>query len=222
MSASLQALQDDVARNPGMLWVQEGQAHWQRPAGAAAASCADCHRDAATTMADVATRYPAWDTRESRALNLPQRIDQCRSRQQLLPKPDADTTLSLQAYLTHLARGKPITPPRDDAMHAVRDEGATLFRQRIGQLDLSCAHCHDERAGLRLAGALIPQAHPTGYPQYRLQWQTLGPLERRLRNCVTGVRAQPWDAGSPSWVALEAYLMQRAAGMPIESPAVRP
>ncbi len=71
-------------------------------------------------------------------------------------------------------------------------------------------------------GALIPQGHPNGYPLYRLQWQGMGTLERRLRNCTVGVRAQPWAAGDASWVALEAWLMQRAAGMPIESPAVRP
>ena len=28
--------------------------------------------------------------------------------------------------------------------------------------------------------------------------------------------------GAPEWLALELYLMQRAAGMPMETPAVRP
>ncbi len=46
-----------------------------------------------------------------------------------------------------------------------------LYRQRIGQLDLSCAQCHDDNAGKRLGGSVIPQAHPTGYPIYRLEWQ---------------------------------------------------
>jgi L-cysteine S-thiosulfotransferase len=228
MSPALQALQDDTGRNPGTLWVEDGRAQWRRPSGSRALSCADCHQDAAASMPDVATRYPAWDERESRALSLELRIERCRSRHQDVhaSAPDAntnaDTALALQAYLTSLARGKPITPAPDERMRAVRTEGERLYRQRMGQLDLSCAQCHDERAGLRLAGANIPQAHPTGYPLYRLQWQGMGTLERRLRNCTVGVRAQPWPAGDASWVALEAYLMQRAAGMPIESPAVRP
>jgi sulfur-oxidizing protein SoxA len=39
---------------------------------------------------------------------------------------------------------------------------------------------------------------------------------------MTGVRAQAYDAGSPDMVALELYLMSRARGMAIETPAVRP
>ena len=68
----------------------------------------------------------------------------------------------------------------------------------------------------------ITQAHPTGYPLYRLEWQSLGSLQRRLRNCMTGMRAQPYDYGAPELVELELYLMSRAHGMPIETPAVRP
>ena len=46
--------------------------------------------------------------------------------------------------------------------------------------------------GRHLGGAPIPQAHPTGYPLYRLEWQGLGSLRRRLRNCMTGMRAEPY------------------------------
>jgi sulfur-oxidizing protein SoxA len=87
---------------------------------------------------------------------------------------------------------------------------------------LSCAQCHDERWGRHLGSSLIPQAQPTGYPIYRLEWQSVGSLQRRLRACLTGIRAQPYDYGSPELVDLELYLMTRAKGMPMESPAVRP
>jgi L-cysteine S-thiosulfotransferase len=103
-----------------------------------------------------------------------------------------------------------------------RDLGEALFRQREGQLNLSCSQCHDDNWGKRLAGNVIPQAHPTGYPLYRLEWQSIGSLQRRLRNCMTGVRAEPYEYGAPEAVALELYLMTRARGMPIETPAVRP
>ena len=134
----------------------------------------------------------------------------------------AANLLALEAAVAHASRGLPVAPPQDDRLSAARAQGAALFKQRLGQLDLSCAHCHDERAGLRLGGSLIPQGHPNGYPIYRLQWQSLGGLQRRLRNCLTGVRAEAWPADAPQWVALELHLMQRAAGMTIEAPAVRP
>ena len=53
---------------------------------------------------------------------------------------------------------------------------------------------------------MIPQGHPTGYPIYRLEWQGLGSLQRRLRNCMSGVRAEPFAYGAIELVELELYL----------------
>ncbi|MDQ6880973.1 MAG: sulfur oxidation c-type cytochrome SoxA, partial [Pseudomonadota bacterium] len=103
-----------------------------------------------------------------------------------------------------------------------RARGAQLFARRMGQLDLSCAQCHDQLAGRKLAGSVIPQAHPTGYPLYRLEWQAVGSLQRRLRGCMTGVRAEPFAAGSVEFAELELHLASRAMGMLLETPAVRP
>jgi L-cysteine S-thiosulfotransferase len=232
MSATLRALQDDPVANPARLWIADGAQRWgevpkaaSSPAAAGTVkSCEGCHGQASQSMATTAARYPAWDLASKRAVSLPQRVDACRTSQQgqTVPAAGDDTTRALHAFLVEAARGKPIAPQQDGPMQAVRAQGEHLYTLRMGQLGLSCADCHDRHAGGRLAGSLIPQAHPTGYPQYRLQWQTMGSLERRLRNCMTGVRAQPWPAGDASWVALEAFLMQRAAGMPLEGAAVRP
>jgi sulfur-oxidizing protein SoxA len=43
-----------------------------------------------------------------------------------------------------------------------------------------------------------------------------------LRNCIVGMRAEPWQLGAPEYLALEAYLMERARGMLIDAPGVRP
>ena len=86
---------------------------------------------------------------------------------------------------------------------------------------LQCTQCHDDNWGKRLAGSVIPQAHPTGYPEYRLEWQSIGSLQRRLRGCIIGTRAEPYSYGAPEMVELELYLMWRARGMPMETPAVR-
>jgi sulfur-oxidizing protein SoxA len=107
-------------------------------------------------------------------------------------------------------------------MSAVRERGGKLFQTRLGQLDLSCAACHDQNWGKRLGGTPIPQAHPVGYPIYRLEWQSVGSLQRRFRNCMTGVRAEPYPFDAPELIELEAFLMERAAGLALETPAVRP
>jgi sulfur-oxidizing protein SoxA len=102
------------------------------------------------------------------------------------------------------------------------EAGRTLFHRHLGQINLSCSQCHDENPGKHLAGSVIPQAHPTGYPIYRLEWQNVGSLQRRLRNCLIGMRAEPYEFGAPELVNLELFLMWRARGMKIDTPAVRP
>src|SRR5262249_4272754 len=74
----------------------------------------------------------------------------------------------------------------------------------------------------KLAGNVIPQAHPTGYPVYRLEWQSLGSLQRRLRNCLGGIRAEAYEDGSPALVDPEVFLMWRARGIGIATPGAWP
>ncbi len=224
MSPALQALQRDDSQNPAMLWVQDGEQLWRTPAGSSGKRCADCHGDAPRSMAGVAARYPAWDATSAAALNLGGRINACRQRHQqaaALPAEHADQ-LALSAYVGLQSRGQPLAPPDDARLAPLRQQGQALWQQRLGQLNLACLQCHDQRAGQRLGGATIPQGHANGYPIYRLEWQAMGSLQRRLRGCVVGVRAEPWASDAPQWLALEAWLAQRAAGMPWETPALRP
>lgn len=223
MTPATQALQIDDTLNPGMLWVREGEALWSRTAGASGRSCADCHGDATRSMRGVATGYPRFDSALGRPVGLGERIASCRVRQGMpAPAPDSDEHLALQAFVAHQSRGLAIAPDADPRLAPYRERGRELYQRRIGQLNLACTQCHDALAGGRLGGSTIPQAHPTGYPLYRLEWQALGSLQRRLRGCMSGVRAEPYAFGAPELVELELYLMQRARGMRLETPGVRP
>lgn len=224
MGPALQAMQRDDASNPGMLWVAEGEALWRRKAGEADRSCADCHGDATATMRGVAARHPAWDATAARPFALGDRIEACRVRHQKAAPlgPETETRLALETWVAFQSRGLPIASSTEPRLEPFRAAGERLYRQRIGQLDLACTQCHDERAGQRLAGSTIPEAHPTGYPIYRLEWQGMGSLERRIRGCMAGVRAEPLADGAIETVELELFLKQRAAGLPVETPAVRP
>jgi len=224
MGPDTRAMQDDDATNPATLWVLDGEALWNRKAGEAGRACADCHGDAAASMKGVAARYPLFDPSRKELVNLDRRINRCRTeRQQALPLAlESRELLALGAYLGRQSRGLPIDIAVPEAAQPLLEAGRAAFQRRQGQLNLACAQCHDGLAGGRLAGNPIPQAHPTGYPIYRLEWQGLGSLERRLRNCMIGVRAEPYAYGAPEYVALEYYLMWRARGMPLETPAVRP
>ena len=197
MGRETRALQDDDATNPGMFWVQEGEGLFKK-------DCAGCHAD---QLKGVAARRPA----------LEKKINQCRVERVRAPALayESRELLALTAYVARQSRGMPIDVKKSEA-------GEKLYRMRQGQLNLSCAQCHDERSSGKLAGNPITQGHATGYPIYRLEWQGMGSLQRRLRNCFIGVRAEPYAYGSNEFVELELYLMWRARGMKMETPAVRP
>jgi len=234
MGRELQAMQRDDASNPGMLWVQEGLQLWSRPEGPQQQACAGCHgASPQVSMRDAAARHPAWDPASQRPVTLAGRIEQCRARHQGLgpSTPGAsDAVLALETAVAHASRGLPVTPMVTPAVTSTAGggiqtrlaRGATLWQQRIGQLNLSCAQCHDERPGQRLGGALIPPGNAAGYPTYRLEWQAVGPLTRRLRNCMTGVRAEPYAPASDESLALQVYMAWRDRGLAVETPAVRP
>jgi L-cysteine S-thiosulfotransferase len=224
MTPDTQAIQDDDTANPGMLWVLDGEALWKRKTGANDKACADCHQDARVSMKGVAARYPAYDQELGRSVNLEQRVNLCRARhQQATPLAyESRDLLALSAFVAEQSRGVPITAGSDPQLEPFVSKGRDLFMRRQGQLNLGCANCHNDNWDKHLAGSAVTQALPTGYPLYRLEWQSLGSLQRRLRNCMIGMRAQPYDYGAPELVELELYLMTRAHDLPIETPAVRP
>lgn len=224
MSRETRAMQDDDSANPGLLWVLEGESLWNQKTGAIGRACADCHGDARVSMKGVAARHPSFDDAQGRPVSLEQRINLCRTDRQKAPPLayESRELLALTAYVARQSRGLPIELAIDERTKPFLDAGRATFHRRQGQLNLACSQCHDDNWGRRLAGNVVPQAHPTGYPLYRLEWQGLGSLQRRLRNCLVGMRAAPYEFGSPEFVDLELFLMWRARGLTIETPAVRP
>ena len=99
--------------------------------------------------------------------------------------------------------------------------GRAYFYTRRGQLNLSCSNCHNQNWGKQLRGDTISQGHGNGFPAYRFEWQNIGSLHRRFRDCDMGVRAEPLPYGSATYIALELYLAERSKGLTVETPAVR-
>jgi sulfur-oxidizing protein SoxA len=222
-SPATRAMQDDDTANPGFLWVQQGDAIWHERAGTSASSCADCHGNA-TSMRGLAAHYPAYDPKLGRPLTLEQRINLSRTTDQGAAAfaPESDALLAISAFVALQSRGLPMAVASDGPVRPFYEAGRRLFQTRMGQLNLSCQQCHDGLAGQRLAGALIPQGHANGYPLYRLEWQGIGSLFRRIRNCITGVRGEPFAPDAAELVDLELFLGVRDTGLQVETPAVRP
>ncbi len=219
----VQALQADEFGNPAQFWLGMGEQLWRQPSPSNGKSCLSCHGEAMTSMQGVATRYPAVDKRNGRLMNVEDRINQCTTQNQKRHAlaPESDALLGLTLLVTQASKGLPLQVSITGAAKPHWQKGAALFNQRQGQLNLSCAQCHDQNFGQRLYVDPLSQGQPNGYPVYRLEWQKLGSLERRLRSCYSGIRAElpPWGATEMRQLAL--YLMWRGEGLPIEVPAVR-
>jgi sulfur-oxidizing protein SoxA len=221
-SPDIRALQDDDFANPGMLWVDQGAALWREAVPSAGPACQGCHQDPAT-LRGAALRYPLFDPGSGGLINLEGRINRCRTRHQRLPALayESEALLALTALVAHQSRGMSIAVSIDGPARRFFEQGREYFYTRRGQMNLACHHCHELNAGRHLRGDRLSQGQTSGYPIYRLDWQSLGSLHRRLRFCNTGVRAEPFDYGDPAYLSLELFLAWRAQGLSSEAPAVR-
>lgn len=174
-------------------------------------------------MRGVAARYPRIDAATGKGNNIEGRINACRERQQAAEPLAYETEelLSLTAYVAHQSRGMPVTVADNAAARAHIERGRDLYYRRQGQMNLACTHCHEQNAGRRLLAEIISEGHGNAYPAYRLEWQALGSLQRRLRACYYGVRAAMPAFGSDELLDLEFFLARRASGLKVETPGVR-
>ena len=223
LSEEHRQLQDDEFGNPGMLWVERGRELWDRTQGDNQQACASCHGDAATSMRGVRTRYPQFDPRTEKLINLEQRINRCRTEQlraEAYPY-ESEALLALSTFVGSQSHGIPLSVDIEGPAAPFFEAGKAFFMRRRGQLDMACSHCHDEYAGQRLRGEVVSQGQTNGFPVYRLSWQTLGSTHRMFAWCNTAIRAQPLAHGTDDYVNLELYLAWRGRGLPVETPGVR-
>lgn len=219
LTSDTQQLQDDEFENPGYLWVERGRALFQSSA-TGSPSCASCH---SVGLKGVAATYPAIDDASGKLLNLEGRINQCRSdhQGQEALSYESEELLALTTFVANASKGMPQNVEISDRTASYLDQGRDYFLTRRGQFNLSCQQCHTENWGKRLRGDTISQGHSNGFPAYRFEWQSIGSLQRRLRDCDTGVRAEPLPFGDETYIALELYLAARGNGLEVETPAVR-
>lgn len=218
----VRALQADDFANPGMLWVTRGEKLWSTPAGRSNRSCAGCHQDASVSMKGVAVRYPRVENPDAKVVNLEGRINRCREQHQQAAslQYESEDLLALTAFVAFQSRGLRLQLAVAEERAAL-ERGRAAFYRRQGQMNLACTHCHEQNAGRKLLADTISEGHGNAYPVYRLEWQSAGSLQRRLRACYFGVRAEQPAFGSEELLDLELYLARRAAGLVVETPGVR-
>lgn len=225
LSPQLQILQNDANRNPIALWLDRGKNLWQT-------QCQSCHADI-RALKQSAVSFPRLAADGTKLFNLEDQIARCQQRNapaaasfsSAAAPNDHEDVLALSAALHQAAKGELIqlaaTPAQQTLWQAHLDKGQQLYQTRMGRINLACTHCHDQKVGAQMRADTISQGHPTGFPIYRMGWQTLGSMERRLRACYSGVQATIPRPGSADLRDLELFMKVRANGMPLDEPSIR-
>ncbi len=217
-----QALEADDFENPAMVAVEYGIELWETPAGTSNQSCADCHGDV-ESLKGLRANMPRWNEAKGKPESLEHIINASITEHQGADawKWESAEMLAMTSLIGLQSRGMPMTVQSDGPMSEWVEKGKGLYYQRVGQLDMSCSQCHEDNYGNMIRADHLSQGNINGFPTYRFKWQGLGSLHRRFSGCMKNIRATPFKRGSDEFVALEAYLAWRGAGLGIETPAVR-
>lgn len=223
LTESSREMQDDEFANPGMVEVEKGKRLFNR-IGNNGKSCATCHGTEGEKLnTKKIARYPVYNKEFNEPFTLQMQINLCWE-DQLDEVPfiyDCVDLVALETFVRSRARGEKVNIDVSGPMKPYYEAGKELYNMRFGQVDVSCAHCHEMNTGKHLRGQILSQGQTNGFPEYRLGSGRITSLHRRLTECFISFRAEPFDLGSEEYINLEIYLNARGNGLKIETPAVR-
>jgi len=217
------ALQDDDFANPGLLTVDRGEELFNQKHKNSGKACADCHGEKSEKLKpkNIAA-YPLVNSKTKNIITLQKRINNCRSSIADEPlKTDHPDLVALETFVRYLAKGEKINVQTNGAAGALLKKGEALYKTRYGLIDMSCYHCHTLYPGQMIRGQKISQGQTNGFPAYRLDTGEVANLHQRIQQCMSLLRADPFDTDSGEIKLLGLYLMSRSNGLAIETPAVR-
>ena len=208
--------------------VEKGEALWKKPFknGKTYSSC--------FTVADnkLRTHYPRWDNGKNKFETLEQSIVDCRVANGEGKMGTGRGTLAwMSAYLTGIAEGETINvivPAGNAKALEAYNQGKREFYAKRGQLNLSCANCHVDNAGIRIRGNTLSPAlgHVTHFPVWRGKWAKkkgdgFGTIQRRYGGCNKQVRAKPRKRQKAQYTNLEVFHTSMSNGLKISGTEYR-
>ncbi|MBY6134958.1 sulfur oxidation c-type cytochrome SoxA [Nocardioides marinus] len=222
-SDETQALQMDDFENPAMVFVDQALETWETVEGSKGKSCAACHGDVEESMAGVRAVYPKWNETAGEVRTLNMQINDCRETQMGAEpwKYTGGKMAAMEALISVQSRGLPVNVAIDGPAQSVWEKGREMYYTRTGQLELSCANCHEDNYGNMIRADHLSQGQINGFPVYRLKNTKLNTAHARFKGCVRDTRAETYAPGSEEFVALELYVASRGNGLSVEAPSVR-
>ncbi len=215
-------MQLDDFDNPGMIGVSKALDTWAKVDGSEGKSCSSCHGEP-EEMAGVRPVYPKWNAEAGEVRTLEMQINYCREERMGAEAwaYTSGTIVDMTALISSVSRGMPVNVASDGPAQSTWEQGKDLYYARTGQLELSCANCHEDNYGNMIRADHLSQGQINGFPVYRLKNTKLNGPHGRFKGCVRDTRAQTYKPGSAEFVALELYVGSRGNGLSVEGPSVR-
>ncbi|NOR52264.1 MAG: sulfur oxidation c-type cytochrome SoxA [Gammaproteobacteria bacterium] len=175
----------------------------------------------------IAHKYPKWDAKKQMVMTLPLAINNCRKANGEKPlKYKKGSINNILSYISYQSRGKVtnvVIPKGQPGAMKAYEAGKKFYFTRRGQLNLSCANCHVQQAGMQIRSEILSPGlgHTTHQPVYRSKWATVGTLHRRFTGCNKQVRAKPFKAQGEEYRNLEYFLTYMSNGIELNGPGAR-
>ncbi|MEO0989580.1 MAG: sulfur oxidation c-type cytochrome SoxA [Pseudomonadota bacterium] len=215
-----QALQLDDFDNPAMIFVDKAIDLFNAVDGTEGKSCASCHADV-EDFAGLTASMPK--VVGGRVVVMEDLLNEHRAKAMGAEpwKWSGEEMQSMIALIGLQSRGMPVDVQIDGDAAPFWEKGKEMYYTRYGQLELSCANCHEDNYGYMIRADHLSQGQTNGFPTYRLKQAKLISRHNRFRGCIRDTRAETFAEGSDEFRALELYVASRGNGLSVETPAVR-
>lgn len=215
-----QALQLDDFENPAFVFIDQAIDQWDTVDGSEGKACSSCHEDVAD-FAGLKTQLPRVE--DGDLVTMTNLVNECRTDRMGAEawKYSGGQMSAMTALIANQSRGMPMDVSIDGDAASFWEKGKDLYYARVGQLDLSCANCHEDNYGVMIRADHLSQGQINGFPAYRLKNTKLNTVHARFKGCVRDTRAETFKPGGPEFIALELYVASRGNGLSVEGPSVR-
>lgn len=216
-------MQMDDFDNPMFVYAERGQEAWDTVEGTEGKSCANCHGDLAEGMKGVRAVMPKINAAGA-LWSMEDYINDCRTNRMGAEawKWNSDDMKSMTTAVSLQSRGMPVAVAIDGPAAEFWERGKEMYYTRYGQLELSCANCHEQNYGNFIRADHLSQGQINGFPLYRLKDAAAVSIHQRFVGCIRDTRAETFAAGSQEFRELELYVASRGLGLDIEGAGVRP
>ncbi|VDC24796.1 sulfur oxidation c-type cytochrome SoxA [Pseudogemmobacter humi] len=215
-------MERDDFDNPAMVFVDRGMDAWNAAMGANGESCAGCHQGP-ESMAGLRAVLPRVDAESGKLMILEDYINACVTGRMGLEKwgTTSDDMKDMLSLISLQSRGMPVNVAIDGPAAHFWEQGKEIYYTRYGQLEMSCANCHEDNYGNMIRADHLSQGQVNGFPTYRLKDAGMVSAQQRFVGCVRDTRAETFKAGSDEFRALELYVASRGNGLTVEGVSVR-